>query len=566
MLDLTLATEFIPGTNLKGQVAGANWWFLLPSMERGRVLCIGTPAAAALITIARMSRSVVVVCEGSQRLHETKELCRARKLVNIEPIDTTAQLPLDDASVDLVVLSNAASQILPPGALATEFARVLSPTGLIYDEFANSFGSRATAKVRPVDGLNKQQQYWVTPLRGEMQTAVPVNDQRMIDYFLRRSLYSPSLKLPVFKRTTRFLNRRLAANQLTRRTSMITGRSDSGLSEQLPEYLRTIAGAAGVNVDNYRWGLVARGRYSSRKVLFFLFAPSSETPTYIIKMTRDVALNARLENEARALRRLYEKGLGDSEHLPQVVFSGHHNDLAIVGETIVAGAPFRNRIDGSASCRYLRDALDWLVELGARTADPTAATPAQVATGLETLFDRFVDIYRLEPAERDFLADQIAIVARNRTAIPLVFQHGDPGTWNLLATPEGRAAFLDWEAFEEQGMPLWDLFYFMRSYGVWSARKAGGDSLKAFSQQLLADTALGKLLVEVTERYCARSGLSPELVEPLFHTCWMHRALKEATRLPTERLEHGHYVSLLRLCIEQRNAPTLRRLFAMRAD
>jgi aminoglycoside phosphotransferase (APT) family kinase protein len=189
-----------------------------------------------------------------------------------------------------------------------------------------------------------------------------------------------------------------------------------------------------------------------------------------------------------------------------------------------------------------------------------------VATGLETLFDRFVDIYRLEPAERDFLADQIAIVARNRTAIPLVFQHGDPGTWNLLATPEGRAAFLDWEAFEEQGMPLWDLFYFMRSYGVWSARKAGGDSLKAFSQQLLADTALGKLLVEVTERYCARSGLSPELVEPLFHTCWMHRALKEATRLPTERLEHGHYVSLLRLCIEQRNAPTLRRLFAMRAD
>jgi hypothetical protein len=53
------------------------------------------------------------------------------------------------------------------------------------------------------------------------------------------------------------------------------------------------------------------------------------------------------------------------------------------------------------------------------------------------------------------------------------------------------------------------------------------------------------------------------LVEPLFHTCWMHRALKEATRLTSSRLERGHYVSLLRLCIDQREAPTLRRLFSL---
>jgi len=45
----------------------------------------------------------------------------------------------------------------------------------------------------------------------------------------------------------------------------------------------------------------------------------------------------------------------------------------------------------------------------------------------------------------------------------------------------------------------------------------------------------------------------------------MHRALKEATRLPAERLERGHYVSLLRLCIDRRSAPALRRLFAIQA-
>ena len=45
MLDTTLATTFVPGTNLKGEVAGANWSFLLPSLELEQILCLGTPPA-----------------------------------------------------------------------------------------------------------------------------------------------------------------------------------------------------------------------------------------------------------------------------------------------------------------------------------------------------------------------------------------------------------------------------------------------------------------------------------------------------------------------------------------
>jgi hypothetical protein len=57
--------------------------------------------------------------------------------------------------------------------------------------------------------------------------------------------------------------------------------------------------------------------------------------------------------------------------------------------------------------------------------------------------------------------------------------------------------------------------------------------------------------------------LDPALVEPLFYTCWMHRALKEATRLQPDRLESGTYVRLLRLCVARRDAPGLRRLFSL---
>jgi hypothetical protein len=136
-----------------------------------------------------------------------------------------------------------------------------------------------------------------------------------------------------------------------------------------------------------------------------------------------------------------------------------------------------------------------------------------------------------------------------------------------MVNREGEVAFLDWEAAEPQGMPLWDMFYFLRTYGVWASRAAGTrDTVKSFTQHFLADAPLGQMLRDATGRYCERVGLARELVEPLFYTCWMHRSLKEATRLPEARLQQGHYLRLLGLCIERRYTPALQRLFAYSDD
>jgi hypothetical protein len=113
-------------------------------------------------------------------------------------------------------------------------------------------------------------------------------------------------------------------------------------------------------------------------------------------------------------------------------------------------------------------------------------------------------------------------------------------------------------------MPLWDLLYFIRTYGAWSARATvSGDVTKGFVEQFLAGSPFSRLMAEATARYCERVGLAPELVEPLFYTCWMHRGLKEATRLTAAQLSRGHYFNVLRACIEQREA--LAPLFASAA-
>jgi hypothetical protein len=58
----------------------------------------------------------------------------------------------------------------------------------------------------------------------------------------------------------------------------------------------------------------------------------------------------------------------------------------------------------------------------------------------------------------------------------------------------------------------------------------------------------------------AAVSLPVEATEPLLHLCWMHRAVKEATRLAPARRHRAHYAALLRLCLEGRDEPGFRTL------
>jgi hypothetical protein len=229
----------------------------------------------------------------------------------------------------------------------------------------------------------------------------------------------------------------------------------------------------------------------------------------------------------------------------------------------VHGEPFRSRTQATIDCPIARDAINWIVQLGSASSNKSSAKPDRVGEALMKLYRRFAEIYPLAKSEADFLAAQIALVKRHAGAFPLVFQHGDPGTWNMLVSPEGRVIVIDWEAGEPQGMPLWDLFYFMRTYGSWMSRRQGSkDALQNFTQNFLEPSPLHELLAATLNRYCAGVGLDADLIAPLFYTCWMHRSLKEATRLQKDALQNGTFFSLLRHCIERHEAPALTILFS----
>jgi len=494
-----------------------------------------------------------------------------------------------------------------------EIQRVLTREGLIFIEFKGLVDR--VLKRRGVNNLvsifGEVKVYWLTPFWGEMHTAIPADDGKVSEYFLDNKLYSPSFSIKAFLKVirsqkpssngqqtwesgdgkTRKKPRRKLAGVIraagqeaqevlekieqlvlryrpfARRYGMLIGQKTTASNAGLPLYLRSLAYEAGMAIDDYRWGLVARGDYGSRKVLFFLFNYLKENQDtnwlkYIVKMVRDPIFNPRLENEYRALSWLHNTGIGKSGRIPQVVFFGHHHDLAILGETAIQGAPFKQKTRWTPVCSYLNSALDWLIDLSAETFELTSVSQGQVSEVLKSLFERFLRIYQLSATHQAFILEQISRLDRCIEPFPLVFQHGDPGTWNAIVTPQGDVVFLDWEAAELQGMPLWDLFYFMRSYSVGVARARGiGDRLAGFQELFIGPSELSSVVIKKSMQYCQRIKLDHALIEPLFYTCWMHRALKESARLPLLKLENGHYVNLLRLCIDQRGSPTLNQLF-----
>jgi hypothetical protein len=225
-----------------------------------------------------------------------------------------------------------------------------------------------------------------------------------------------------------------------------------------------------------------------------------------------------------------------------------------LAQKVIAGEPFRRRTHLTADCPFAQRAISWVLQLGRASANTSAATSSQVATGLETLFTDFEKIYKPSEDESRFLRLQFDRIRRSHRAFPLVFQHGDTGTWNLLVRPDGRVAFIDWENGEPNGMPLWDLFYFLRAFGTWICRQRGDrDREASFQRNFLAASPLSDLLANAAEEYCAEVGLATDLVEPLFYSCWVHWALREAMRLSAAHLHEGTYVRLLRLCIRERD-------------
>ena len=568
MLENTLSTDFIPGTNLTGGLARASWRFLLPNLELDRIVCFGVPAAATLNVIATMGKEMLVLSANAPQLDAVrKELDRQN--VTLTHVTDFTRLPLPDKSVSLVFLAGKKelANLLFDAVFPAELDRLLKEDGAIYLEVKN-LSERSVARQMMQNlaalGFKARREYWLTPFKGELRTAFPLDD-RMSKYLFTNTLYGRSPKKRALSRAGAMLSQAGLLRRIVPRRAVFVQRAATATEKPMPpQYMTLLAKKQGVDLSAMSCGLSARGKFNANKNIFYLFDAKGEKAKAVVKMTRAPELNKRLENEYRVLAKLHQNSFVAKGTYPEPLFFGTHAGLAVLGQMAVYGEPFRSRTKATIDCPIANDALNWVVQLGIASVNTVAATSVEVEAALTKLYRRFAEIYPLSNLEADFLSDQIKMISRVARKFPLVFQHGDPGTWNMLVSPENRVIVIDWEAGEPEGLPLWDLFYFLRTYGSWMSRaQSKKNPLQSFSQNFLEPSPLHALLLATLKRYCDGVGLAADLISPLFYTCWMHRALKESTRLQKDGLAKGTFFTLLRHCIEHRNTAALQALFSL---
>jgi hypothetical protein len=515
-----------PGTNVRGGASGASWRFLLPSLALDRVAILGAPTPA--------DRRAIVAAGGRLTMPRRSKLDRGPGGVQT-----------------VVVLGDRGARSLRDPAVRREVVETAAPDVTVYVQGRDG-GLPTTADVFPgaeplslLIGTTDDDLRWAAP----RADAAAVAAARRLGAD-RRGGGVRALVRGVLRRAVGGLRPPADAAELT----------SPGGSAGPPRYLVEAAAGGGLDLSGRRWAMAIPGLYASNKAVFLFFPADRDEPDVVVKVARTTAQNPRLEREATALEALGVTRWNAEGSAPRLLFLGSDGGARILGQSALRGEPFRRRTTARPDCPFARNVVERLIDLGTETATPD--DPAVLGRYLRELFDRYRALYRPDPRHAAFLAEQLDAIGASETA-PTVFQHGDPGAWNLLVDADGSIRFLDWEAADPKGVPLWDLLYFLRSFGVTVSRARGtNDALAAYRRLFVDASDLSRIQAEAVHRAGVRIGLASSLIEPLFHTCWMHRAVKQAARLPRWKLRRGHYHRLLIIGIEGRDAPGLRALFA----
>ncbi len=227
---------------------------------------------------------------------------------------------------------------------------------------------------------------------------------------------------------------------------------------------------------------------AARKVVLLLFSGRASAPQMVLKLMRDPAHDDELQREYEQLCALHHP-LAAQLLAPRPVGLFHAGRQLLLAETALPGAPLsailqrRRPLTRRARLRllgdYLRAAAGWLGRF--QDSGPQTRTTFAGRAALLPYLERLPD---------DLLPDSFPALLAGEAdrfqglALPLVNAHGDFWPGNLLFD-ERRAlcGVNDWEAFQPQCLPTFDLFHFLATF-LHGSGSRGSDRARREAVQL----------------------------------------------------------------------------------
>jgi hypothetical protein len=272
---------------------------------------------------------------------------------------------------------------------------------------------------------------------------------------------------------------------------------------------------------------------ASSHVVFLVLAPGKPEPLLVAKLPRlagsasapangaeqNQATSASIEREVANLRAVQAGRTGGFDSIPRVVAFEEYLGRPILVETALVGSPLDPaavRHDQARACQAL---VGWLAELPRPVRSADQGEVGWFNRLVERPLRHFERVFPLSVEEQRLLERTWELLAPLRDVdLPLVFEHGDLSHPNIMLLKSGSPGVVDWELAEPQGLPTYDLFFFL-TYVAFAARGAnkGGEHLAAFHSAFFGHAAWARPYVAA---YAGRLRLPPHTLTPLFVLCW----------------------------------------------
>lgn len=277
--------------------------------------------------------------------------------------------------------------------------------------------------------------------------------------------------------------------------------------------------------------IVATPRFrTSRHVIFFVLAEGSPHPILVVKVPRLTGEHSCLDREAANLQAVHAARHGGFDSIPRVLAYECHAGSRVLVESALVGKTMTPALVRRHSVACTEGLITWLTDLH-------LATTARNESGGDW-FERMVEqhlvhlgrVFPVAGRERSLIEGtrMLASVLRDED-IPLVFEHGDLSSPNIMVCRNGAIGVVDWELAEPRGLPAADLFFFL-TYVAFARRRARKleHYLAAFEEAFFGPTAWARPQVM---RYAERMDLSAKVIRPLFVLCWSRYVTSLLARL-----------------------------------
>ena len=273
--------------------------------------------------------------------------------------------------------------------------------------------------------------------------------------------------------------------------------------------------------SNLSFFKVGGNPWNKGRVNFLIFGETQIEPVLFAKFMREKNQNDSIKREYSLINKLASnEKLAAFLPLPIRLLNLTHHDVII--QKACHGVRMISSLSKSPILLFQKDkivsnfsyALKFVILLNKYIKNHLEQTEFK-----RTILDPIVTFYKeYEPLEQKNFAlakslDQIYERMKDYPfSTPL---HGDYSATNIFIESKNQIKIIDWETATENGLPFWDLFYFISKY-IHNLKILPKNRWQRVQQCYFGNNWLSKLIRETVYEYCRQTGFSIELARILF--------------------------------------------------